>query len=106
VPRARAKQRDEREAAGIALRGGRHDPQSEVLKQISIRGVEDHTKLTPREHEVLLLVAGGQSAPDIAESLCVETSTVKTHLQNLYEKLGVSERAAAVAEGMRRGLVE
>ena len=64
------------------------------------------TKLTPREQEVLRLVADGQSAPDIAARLYIETSTVKTHLQNIYEKLGVSERAAAVAEGMRRGLLE
>jgi two-component system, NarL family, nitrate/nitrite response regulator NarL len=33
-------------------------------------------------------------------------ATVRTHLQHLYEKLGVSDRAAAVAEGMRRGLLE
>jgi len=36
----------------------------------------------------------------------VSTATVKTHLKTLYEKLGVSDRAAAVAESMRRGLIE
>ena len=51
-------------------------------------------------------MADGQSAPDIATQLYIEPSTVKSHLQNIYEKLGVSERAAAVAEGMRRGLLE
>ena len=80
--------------------------EGEVLHQIRVRAADVGTKLTPREQEVLRLVAEGQSAPDIAAQLYIETSTVKTHLQNIYEKLGVSERAAAVAEGMRRGLVE
>ena len=51
-------------------------------------------------------MADGGSGPEIAAQLFVEASTVKSHLQNIYEKLGVSERAAAVAEGMRRGLLE
>jgi two-component system nitrate/nitrite response regulator NarL len=80
--------------------------EAEVLQQIRVRAADVGTKLTPREQEVLGLVAEGESAPDIAARLYIETSTVKTHLQNIYEKLGVSERAAAVAEGMRRGLVE
>jgi two-component system nitrate/nitrite response regulator NarL len=80
--------------------------EARVLQQIRIRGADGDTKLTPREQEVLRHVAEGASAPDIAVRLYIETSTVKTHLQNIYEKLGVSERAAAVAEGMRRGLLE
>jgi two-component system nitrate/nitrite response regulator NarL len=80
--------------------------EGDVLQQIRIRGADVDTKLTPREQEVLRLVANGHSAPDIAGRLFIETSTVKTHLQNIYEKLGVSERAAAVAEGMRRGMLE
>jgi two-component system nitrate/nitrite response regulator NarL len=80
--------------------------EGDVLQQIRVRGADVETKLTPREQEVLRLVASGDSAPDIADRLFIETSTVKTHLQNIYEKLGVSERAAAVAEGMRRGLLE
>ena len=43
---------------------------------------------------------------DIGRALHLSTATVKTHLQHIYEKLGVSERAAAVAEAMRRGLLE
>jgi two-component system, NarL family, nitrate/nitrite response regulator NarL len=62
--------------------------------------------LSPREHEVLVLIAQGLSAPAIAEQLHVSPATVKTHLKTLYEKLGVSDRAAAVAESMRRGLIE
>jgi two-component system nitrate/nitrite response regulator NarL len=62
--------------------------------------------LTSREREVLKLVAAGQSAPEIAERIHLSPATVKSHLQTIYDKLGVAERAAAVAEGMRRGLLE
>jgi two-component system, NarL family, nitrate/nitrite response regulator NarL len=62
--------------------------------------------LSSREHDVLQGLARGLSGPQIAAELHVSPSTVKTHLQRLYERLGVSDRAAAVAEGMRRGLIE
>ena len=62
--------------------------------------------LTPREREVLGGLAEGKSAPQIASELHVSPATVKTHLKTLYEKLGVSDRAAAVAEAMRRRLIE
>jgi two-component system nitrate/nitrite response regulator NarL len=62
--------------------------------------------LTPRESEVLHMIADGLSAPEIAKRIHLSPTTVKTHLHTLYEKLGVSDRAAAVAEGMRRGLLE
>jgi two-component system, NarL family, nitrate/nitrite response regulator NarL len=64
------------------------------------------TVLSPREGEVLRFLAAGLSAPQIARELHLSPSTVKTHLQRLYERLDVSDRAAAVAEGMRRGLIE
>jgi two-component system nitrate/nitrite response regulator NarL len=62
--------------------------------------------LTPREQDVLGRLAEGKSSPQIAAELHVSPATVKTHLKTLYEKLGVSDRAAAVAEAMRRGLIE
>jgi len=62
--------------------------------------------LTPREGEVLNLIAQGRSIPAIAAELYLAPSTVKTHVQRLYEKLGVGDRAAAVAAAMRRGLLE
>ena len=61
--------------------------------------------LTGRERQVLALLAEGESAPEIGQRLALATSTVKSHLANLYDKLGVSDRAAAVAEAMRRGLL-
>ena len=48
----------------------------------------------------------GNSAPEIAEHIHLSPATVKSHLQAIYDKLGVAERAAAVAEGMRRGFLE
>jgi two-component system, NarL family, nitrate/nitrite response regulator NarL len=62
--------------------------------------------LSAREREVLGFIAAGRSIPSIADELYLAPSTVKTHVQRLYEKLGVGDRAAAVAEAMRRGLLE
>jgi DNA-binding CsgD family transcriptional regulator len=62
--------------------------------------------LSPRELEVLQLVAEGRSAPEIGELLFVSAGTVKTHLKNIYGKLGARDRASAVAEALRRGLIE
>ena len=62
--------------------------------------------LTDREREILGLIAEGLTAPGIGEHLHLASGTVKTHLSHLYEKLGVSDRAACVAEAMRRGLLE
>ena len=61
--------------------------------------------LSPREREVLQLTAAGNSAVEVANQLYLSPATVKTHLQRIYQKLGVSDRAAAVAEAMRRGMV-
>ena len=62
--------------------------------------------LSPRELQVLQLVAEGRSAPEIGELLFVSAGTVKTHLKNIYGKLGARDRASAVAEALRRGLIE
>ncbi|MDA0161350.1 LuxR C-terminal-related transcriptional regulator [Solirubrobacter ginsenosidimutans] len=61
--------------------------------------------LSNRELEVLTLAAEGYSGPQIAEELFVSPSTVKTHLEHIYDKLGVGDRAAAVATALRTGLV-
>jgi two-component system nitrate/nitrite response regulator NarL len=62
--------------------------------------------LTPREIEILQLSADGMIGPDIAEHLVVSPGTVKTHFQNIYAKWNVADRAAAVAEAMRQGLID
>jgi len=80
--------------------------QAGVAGEIRLRAPHDRPVMTERERETLTLIAEGLSAPQIGRTLHLSTATVKTHLQHIYEKLGVSERAAAVAEAMRRGLLE
>jgi two-component system, NarL family, nitrate/nitrite response regulator NarL len=83
------------------------DVQAALAREIRRRAPDDGAGLlTPHEREILALTAQGMGAPEIAERLHVGTTTVKTHLQRAYEKLNVSDRAAAVAEAMRRGLLE
>lgn len=80
--------------------------QAGIASEIRLRRTQDRPFLTPRESEILKLVASGLTAPEIARRIHLSTATVKTHLQALYGKLDVRERAAAVAVAMRRGLVE
>jgi DNA-binding NarL/FixJ family response regulator len=61
--------------------------------------------LSARELEVLKLVARGATNRDAAARLFISEATVKTHLLHIYAKLGVNDRAAAVAEGYERGLL-
>jgi DNA-binding NarL/FixJ family response regulator len=61
--------------------------------------------LSQRELEVLELVAAGTTNREAAARLFITEATVKTHLLNIYAKLGVSDRAAAVAEAFNRGLL-
>ena len=74
--------------------------------EIRRRNEPDVPVLSPREREVLDLIARGRTIPAMAKELYLAPSTVKTHVQRLYEKLGVGDRAAAVAEAMRRNLLE
>ena len=74
--------------------------------QIRSRAQNAAPALSERERQVLAAFAEGKSIPAIAADLFLAPSTVKTHTQRLYEKLGVSDRAAAVAEAMRQGLLE
>jgi DNA-binding NarL/FixJ family response regulator len=67
------------------------------------RGAE--AALSPREVEVLRLVAAGTTNRETARRLLISEATVKTHLLHLYEKLGVNDRAAAVSEAYQRGLL-
>ncbi|MCW3011614.1 MAG: sensor hybrid histidine kinase [Solirubrobacterales bacterium] len=61
--------------------------------------------LTARELEVLELTATGRSGPAIAAHLTISPATVKTHLEHIYAKLGVPDRASAVARGLRDGMI-
>ena len=61
--------------------------------------------ISDRELEVLSLIAQGRSNREVAAELFISEATVKTHLLHVYGKLGVNDRAAAVAVGFQRGLL-
>ena len=95
--------------ASVARGGSAFAPEAQagLAAEIQQRERSDGPpELSPREREVLRLIADGLSAPEIGRRIHLSATTVKTHLHSLYEKLGVSDRAAAVAEAMRRGLLE
>jgi two-component system nitrate/nitrite response regulator NarL len=77
-------------ALAAALRSRREDPEG---------------PLSAREQEVIQYAAQGLSASQTGNRMHLGATTVKSHLQSVYGKLGVNDRAAAVAEAMRRGLV-
>ncbi|MCL2850370.1 MAG: response regulator transcription factor, partial [Micrococcales bacterium] len=62
--------------------------------------------LTRRELEVLVGMSNGRSNAQIGQDLYLSEDTVKTHARRLFRKLGASDRAQAVAIGMRRGLIQ
>lgn len=71
----------------------------------ALTGRSEQTALTARELEVLRVIASGGTNRSAAERLLVSEATVKTHLLHVYEKLGVSDRAAAVRVAYERHLL-
>lgn len=78
----------------------------EVVSDLVGHVVSPAPELTHREREVVRLMADGHSNRSIAASLYLSEATVKTHLVRVYRKLGVDNRAAAVSEAVRRGLID
>jgi two-component system nitrate/nitrite response regulator NarL len=72
------------------------------MSRVGVHPVE----LTTREREILMLTADGRSACDIAGHLRVSSATVNTTLLSSFEKLGVYDRAGAVAVALESGLLE
>lgn len=88
-------------AGGVYLQG-------DVVAPL-VADVEDTpsaARLSPREREVLQLVADGFENKQIAAELDISQATVKTYLRGVFERFGVSSRAEAVAVGLREGLIE
>jgi two-component system, NarL family, nitrate/nitrite response regulator NarL len=102
--------RDEICDAALALHRGEvvvpRQLQTELVSEIRARADDGRPLLSGREREVLRLTAKGLTSQKIGDELFIAPTTVKTHLHHLYEKLGVSDRAAMVAEAMRRGLLD
>jgi DNA-binding NarL/FixJ family response regulator len=78
---------------------------SRLVSAVRAPGAPGNESLSAREREVLALVARGTSNREIARELFISEATVKTHLTHLYAKLGVKDRAAAVAVAYDRGIL-
>ncbi len=62
--------------------------------------------LTPRESEILQLIASGNRNRDVADALSISEATVKAHVKHIMEKLGANDRTEAVLIGVRRGIIQ
>ncbi len=78
---------------------------AQALIQTASQGPTPGHDLTPREWEVLALMVEGLNNPEIAQRLFVSRSTAKAHVSHILSKLGVSNRAEAVALALQKGLV-
>lgn len=78
---------------------------SRLVSAVRSPAAPGNDTLSAREREVLTLVARGMSNREIAAELFISEATVKTHLTHLFAKLGVKDRAAAVATGYDRGIL-
>lgn len=97
------------EAIGEVFRGGSViQPQlaRRLLRRFQAEPSDGRPSLTPRETEILQLIARGLSNRAAAEALGLSRATVRTHLEHIYAKLEVSNRTEAVTEAIRRGLIE
>lgn len=90
-------------AIRLVARGGRSVP-SEVARRLTAQRLGP--AITPREREILVLIAAGRANKEIAGSLGVSEDTVKRHVSHILEKLDVNDRAQATAEAIRRGILK
>lgn len=92
-----------RVAAGVRSIGPELEHQ--IVEEIQARAERQTLDLTERERAVLELAVKGLTVAGMGKQLHLSPATIKVHLSRLYAKLGVSDRATAVAEAIRRGLV-
>lgn len=96
---------DELIGAVVAAAGGTMALSPAVATRLMTQRHSAEQQLTPREREVLLAVSAGRSNRDIARTLYVSEGTVKTHMTNIFGKLNVRSRTAAVAAARQRGIL-
>ena len=87
-----------------AVNSGQKRLSSEVAAEIAEHATDD--SLTPREVDVLRLVAGGNANKEIAARLSLTEETVKSHIRNIMNKLGANDRTHAVTIGLKRGIID
>jgi DNA-binding NarL/FixJ family response regulator len=98
--------RDELIRALEAVAGGGTYVQGEVAAPLAEVGAGQTGELSPRELEVLGLLAKGMENKQVARALGISEATVKTHIKSIFERLDVRSRAEAVAVGLRTGIIE
>jgi len=86
------------------VHAGRRRIPADVAAQLAEHRADEH--LTPREREVLQLVAAGNRNREIGALLKISEETVKAHLKHIMEKLAAADRTEAVAIAIRRGIIE
>jgi DNA-binding NarL/FixJ family response regulator len=79
---------------------------SSLVKDVVERGSEDFEVLTPRELQVLKLIAEAYTSKEIAKELVISVKTVERHRQNILDKLGMSDRVELTRYAIRRGLIQ
>jgi DNA-binding NarL/FixJ family response regulator len=94
-------------AAGTARRGAERARASAQRLQARVSADPgDPPSITSRQAEVLSLASNGLTSAEIAEQIGVSATTVRSHFDNIYYRLGVSDRCAAVATALRHGLID
>jgi two-component system nitrate/nitrite response regulator NarL len=97
---------DSGELLARVRRSLRRAPAPKTNRNANGNGYGDDPNLSPREREILNLLAEGRTQGQIAAGLVISSKTVATHIQHILAKLGVHTRAQAVAMAFQRGLVE
>jgi DNA-binding NarL/FixJ family response regulator len=81
-----------------------------LLRQFQVQAEpgkeEEMPSLTPREVEILQIIAKGLSNAEAAKVLKISRATIRTHLEHIYAKMAVSNRVEAITEGIRQGLID
>lgn len=92
-------------ALTVVAGGGLH-VQGEVARSLVAEPAHHQPHLSPREREIVALIADGLENKQIGRELGISETTVKTHLRNAFERLGVTSRSEAVAAALRLGLID
>ena len=74
-----------------------------IAERLAFRG--SHPALSPREQQVIDLIAKGKRNKEIADQLAISEDTVHAHMRRLFAKLGVTDRTSAVTVALQRGMI-